>query len=409
VQLINRRDASLATALLLSMIVMFNRPLRFMLDVVTDVEHRYDIDLLPALVVLAVTFGFHEYRKRRQGVEETQRVQTRSDEVERLLVLCRALAGVLDDSGLQQTLIRYLPVFCGDRSYWLLRRRRQAWDILLQDMTLKPALTSELLEERATRAVAAARPGHDKDVATDDDVCFPLMVGESLVGALGIRNTPELSSSERQALAAAASIAALTIRNLQVLQDAHERGIIDDLTGCMTRTAGLAHLDVEMRRARRTRRPLSILLLDIDQFKIINDTRGHLSGDLALESIGGRLSAILRASDVRCRLGGDEFLIILPDTPPEGLTCVAEKLRRGVAEDYPGRPDLPSMTISIGAVTAAAGEANVLALLQRADEALYRAKREGRNRVCLSEPTVTAHAPMPWSVRRQEMALDDTA
>jgi diguanylate cyclase (GGDEF)-like protein len=341
-------------------------------------------------MVLGITFGFHEYGKRIKAASETRRAMVRSGETERLLALCQALAGALDDPALRQILARYLPSLCGDRRYWLLRRQHHEWDPLFLDAIAAHPLAADVLEHRATRTVASLAPFTGDGAVVDDDACFPLLVGDAVVGVLGIRNAPPLSTSESRTLAAAASLIALTLRNIQLIQEAHDQGVLDDLTGCITRTPGLARLDSELRRARRTRYPLAVLVFDIDEFKQINDTRGHLCGDLALEWIGARLDHILRTSDIRCRLGGDEFLVVLPETPPEGASCVAEKLRTGMAEPHPDRPDLPPITISVGAAMAAAGESDALALVNRADEALYRAKRNGRNRVCFANTALEA-------------------
>jgi diguanylate cyclase (GGDEF)-like protein len=115
-----------------------------------------------------------------------------------------------------------------------------------------------------------------------------------------------------------------------------------------------------------------------------------------LTAVGDRLSKSVRASDVRCRYGGDEFLVILPDTPSRGAQHVAEALRKEMASLSLREHAQVSVTISVGVATALPGETATASLLDRADRALYRAKQDGRNRVA------TAHNPTPFVVARSQ-------
>ena len=215
-----------------------------------------------------------------------------------------------------------------------------------------------------------------------EDVCFALAVGDRTLGVLGVSNRPALGQSERSALAAAAAFVALALRNLDVLDDSRRLAIKDSLTGCVTRAYGLERLQGELRRSSRTGRPVSILLFDIDDFKAVNDTAGHLCGDLVLEGVGRAVAKVVRVSDVCCRIGGDEFLVVLPDTPTEGAMIVAEKVREQIASLRLDHSGPQSVTVSVGYTTSTHVETDGLALVHRADRALYRAKREGRNRTC---------------------------
>jgi diguanylate cyclase (GGDEF)-like protein len=123
-------------------------------------------------------------------------------------------------------------------------------------------------------------------------------------------------------------------------------------------------------------------MLDLDDFKAINDRHGHLGGDAVLAEVGHALRAALRTSDVKCRYGGEEFLVLLPDTPLSGASKVAETLRSQVDRlrvSWNGQTIC--VTASLGLSMALPGELDILALIGRADLALYRAKGEGRNRV----------------------------
>ena len=111
-----------------------------------------------------------------------------------------------------------------------------------------------------------------------------------------------------------------------------ENSLRDGLTGCFNRTHAIEVIDTELRRARRSQAPVSLIMFDIDHFKEINDRYGHLCGDAVLAAVGARMRDVLRGSDLKCRYGGEEFLVLLPETPLEGAKRVAETLRRELAD-----------------------------------------------------------------------------
>lgn len=158
---------------------------------------------------------------------------------------------------------------------------------------------------------------------------------------------------------------------------------IDPLTGCLNRRALVESLEQELERARRYEFPVTVLMIDLDRFKAINDTRGHLVGDAVLRQLGDLLRREARSVDLVARYGGEEFVIVLPNTASPGGLTFAERLRARIAgHDF--APDLEplSLTVSIGVATfPAVGGESVEALLAAADQALYRAKHEGRNLV----------------------------
>jgi diguanylate cyclase (GGDEF)-like protein len=379
-QLISRRDAGLATSLVVATFVLFHRPLQSLFELADSVERTYDLALVPALTVLAVTLAFHQYQRRRAIAEQASQAVARNQEVERLLRLGRALAESIDAETLRQTLYRLLPTFCGERHCWMLRWQDQQWLEFLGDDTADPIEAMETAPARLTQADASGLPVEGTGILVGEHMCFALVAGGKTVGVLGVANRLPLNDSERAAIAAMAALVALALRNLEVLDDSRRRAIRDELTGCATRGYGLDRLQGELRRAFRTGRPLSLLLFDIDEFKAVNDTAGHLTGDLVLQSVGSAVRQMLRTSDLCCRIGGDEFLVVLPDTPTHGAIIVAEKLRDKVAHLRADHSGLPSVSISVGYVTAAQGEIDGLALVHKADRALYTAKREGRNR-----------------------------
>jgi diguanylate cyclase (GGDEF)-like protein len=150
-------------------------------------------------------------------------------------------------------------------------------------------------------------------------------------------------------------------------------------------------MDGELRRSRRSQMPVSLLMFDLDHFKSVNDTYGHLCGDAVLAAVGQRMNAVLRGSDLKCRYGGEEFLVLLPDTPLAGASRVADTLRREL-EQHPVRwhgESIP-VTASFGVTAITPGEVDANAIIGRADAALYRAKEAGRNCIRADEERPTA-------------------
>jgi diguanylate cyclase (GGDEF)-like protein len=151
----------------------------------------------------------------------------------------------------------------------------------------------------------------------------------------------------------------------------------DGLTGLLNHRAFHEHLARELAKAGRSGSAVSVLLADLDYFKAINDTHGHLAGDGVLRAVGDAVRASARTGDVGARLGGEEFAILLPGAGPATARLVAERLRAAV-ERMAG----VSVTTSVGVSSSQSGEISPNELLERADGALYEAKRQGRNRVC---------------------------
>jgi len=176
---------------------------------------------------------------------------------------------------------------------------------------------------------------------------------------------------------------------------------LDGLTNVANRRYFDAVLQREARRAKRTRRQLSLLLFDIDNFKKFNDMYGHLEGDDCLRRVTEAAAAVLqRPADVLARYGGEEFAVLLPETDAAGAALIAERLRETVASlaiPHAASDAAPHVTISVGASNLAHSAAtDVLPLIDRADRALYQAKRSGKNRVeLLLEPADAAKRPIP--------------
>lgn len=168
---------------------------------------------------------------------------------------------------------------------------------------------------------------------------------------------------------------------MDVAEQAQERALTDALTGLLNRYGLQRALAREVARSRRYLRPLSCLMIDIDFFKKVNDVYGHLTGDMALQQVGAILTEITRRSDMVFRYGGEEFIVLLPETDTEGAVTVAEKIR-SVAELRPfgDTEHIFSLTLSLGAAMLKENESGN-DMIARADAALYNAKEMGRNRV----------------------------
>ncbi len=158
--------------------------------------------------------------------------------------------------------------------------------------------------------------------------------------------------------------------------------IVDGLTGVNNKRFLLETMEREIPRARRHQRPLTFVMFDIDHFKHINDTYGHLAGDYVLKELAQLVKARLRPDDVLGRYGGEEFAIILPETDCPGGVSIAEELRKLIeGHAFMFEQERIQVTVSFGAAQIEEGW-DVLKFIKAADEKLYAAKREGRNRVC---------------------------
>ncbi len=162
-----------------------------------------------------------------------------------------------------------------------------------------------------------------------------------------------------------------------------QQAIIDAVTGLYNQNYLSAAISREINRCRRYKLQLSCLMIDVDNFKTINDTRGHLAGDAVLRAIGRTIQSTLRGYDFAVRYGGDEFLIVLAQNNPAGATLVAERIRDIIRQHafFPGQAAAP-VTVSIGVASVPGQDVqSSTCLIDAADQALYQAKSQGKNRV----------------------------
>jgi diguanylate cyclase (GGDEF)-like protein len=190
------------------------------------------------------------------------------------------------------------------------------------------------------------------------------------------------------------SVADDLLRQRRALRRANHRlkrlSEIDPLTRVLNRRAMHARLVAECTRAQRDGSTVALVMLDLDHFKRVNDLHGHGAGDRVLHRVGRHLMRLARATDSVGRVGGEEFLVVLPATGVAEAMSFAERLRLAIA-CVPRRVTTPAVTASAGVLVTLAPDPHQLTeILRQLDRALYRAKAEGRNRVCLSAPSLDA-------------------
>jgi diguanylate cyclase (GGDEF)-like protein len=219
---------------------------------------------------------------------------------------------------------------------------------------------------------------------TRSRMCIPLVSFGQSLGVLMLESelTGSFNEGDVQSLEAVADICATAIQNAHYVERVKQLAYLDGLTGIFNRRYFEMRVVEEIDRARRFNTGMAVLMIDIDQFKRLNDDFGHLLGDEVLRQVSSMFHGQVRKIDVVCRYGGEEFAILLSQTNPQHALAVAEKLRRLVASwQFPGVPQ--SVTISAGVATYPDHGTTRDELVKSADAGLYSAKQSGRNRVLL--------------------------
>ena len=406
----SRNDAMLLVGATVAVLVIFQRPIRYVLESAHTIEDQYGLAIVPGVVILAFVILANVLARRsderiQRSVARVTKAERddRTAEMGRLVGLGHSLATARSMDGLRDALRRYLPEFAHLGGIWAVIRMGGKWEAVAGGLPGTPQRASPVLEALADRVLQLGPDALDNPGGAEWEghVCFPMIVGDAAVGVLGVRRaSDEGRDDQRRLMGAIATTLAISARNVQLLREIQEHGVYDGLTGCFNRTHGMKVLDSELQRARRAQTPLSLVMFDLDYFKSVNDRYGHLCGDAVLTAIGKRMRELMRNSDVKCRYGGEEFLILLPDTPFDGAVHVAESLRREIGKTTVlWNGETVSTTASVGVAIAQVGELDARALIGRADAALYRAKNEGRNRVCVeADSATTADLGAPGNV-----------
>lgn len=260
--------------------------------------------------------------------------------------------------------------------------------------TNEPLLVADVSTDPIYRDVRKKWKRDGIDVPTRSAIALPFDLRGDRAGVFFLRttgDTPPLTEADTHFAATVIKAAVAAIEKGYDLESAvsdRERfqylANTDPLTQTLNRRALIDKLGAELERGKRYGHDLSLLMIDLDHFKQVNDTYGHLVGDTVLRQLGEILSDEARAVDIVARYGGEEFVIVVPDTEVEGGLIFAERLRSRVeAHNFGDSQDPLHCTISVGLAGIAAGESiDVEGVFAGADDALYKAKNRGRNRVC---------------------------
>ncbi len=351
--------------------------------------------LLSGLALMAASLLLYVQSKRRElevraaaVAEQVRQLQDRARELERLVAFWKALTQSLDIDAIGDTAAHHLPEIAHSPDAWVVTGQGGTWKRMLGPAAVRTMRGETDITDLAQGALGKAESEAALDgIEYEGQVCFPLIASGATLGALGVPATESsMTAARRQVLGAAAALVGVSVRSANLLREVRENSLRDSLTGCVTRAYGLEVVTTELKRARRSRRPVSLLMIDIDHFKPINDDHGHLCGDAVLAAVGARMRSTFRTSDLKCRYGGDEFLVLLPETALEGAIHAAETVHKAISEiEVLWHGQAIRVTASVGVATAAPNELDPTPLIAGADEALYRAKHEGRNLVRVAD------------------------
>jgi diguanylate cyclase (GGDEF)-like protein len=235
--------------------------------------------------------------------------------------------------------------------------------------------------------VQNAAPGNISGILPDSRavLCVPITYGETLLGVLNVesRNENAFSPQDVLILNTLADLLATALHNAFVFQKLQQQSITDGLTGIKTRRFFWEALSAEWKRASRSGRPFTVVLIDLDKFKEVNDTMGHFEGDLVLARVGRLLEQKSRQSNVVARYGGDEFIVLMPETGAEQAQVLAERLRQWIATD----PMLSEhhITGSFGVASFPIHGFSIEDVIRVADAGMYVSKRSGGNMVSTAQ------------------------
>lgn len=349
------------------------------------------VGLAAAGIALGALLLLHGVRRVRRAVEpgEDQRQ------------FAETLQIANDEDEAQQLLQRHLERILAPATAVVLNRNNSA--DRLEAVTQLPdgsplAETLRGATPRSCLAVRSGRTHHESDSrpallpcpvcapCPGASSCVPLVVGGEVIGSVLLSSPGPYGRGDEERIRESVSQAAPVLANLRNLAIAQIRAATDGLTGLPNKRAVTDALNRMFAQAATANSPLGLLLLDLDHFKQVNDQRGHAVGDQVLANVGAVLRSTLRTEDFAGRSGGEEFAILLPETPVPVALGIAERVRTAIAEiSLPGAD--VRVTASIGVAGFPEHALTPDRLERLADAALYIAKRQGRNRVELAEPT----------------------
>ncbi len=250
----------------------------------------------------------------------------------------------------------------------------------------RPVIINDLYKKRRFRLA------NDINPYINSIISMPLLFKGKVVGVLNLaRNYPyKFYKKNLKMLEIIGSQIASTLENIKLLNKLENMAYTDGLTGLFNYRYFIHEFEKELKRAERYAYEVSLIIIDIDDFKKVNDKFGHNVGNIVLKKLSSILSTALRNVDILARYGGEEFVILLPNTDKEGAGVLAERLRKNIKEEFLKiySEDLPSITITLGVSTFPEDGNNIYELIKNADIALYEGKRLGKDKAILYKGTL---------------------
>ncbi len=251
------------------------------------------------------------------------------------------------------------------------------------------SIETRVLSEEETEQFSSLKESNSQ-IKKNDSYCFPIKDNGSIVASFSIRGIAEEDFAQVEVLCA---YLVLLIKKIRLYETVRELAIIDELTQVWTRRHFLERFEEELRRSLRFKRPLAVLMLDIDHFKRYNDDFGHIAGDATIKEVAHLLKQSLRKMDLVGRYGGEEFVVIMPETKIDDASEVSERIRSTIARHSFSFYNVKTkVTVSQGIAifddfmiqeSEQQFKKITAELIRKADVSMYRAKEEGRNRVCV--------------------------
>jgi diguanylate cyclase (GGDEF)-like protein len=340
---------------------------------------------------------------RRDNEETRAHLEAKIQDLQSIYEIATAVAGTLDMEEIFRIIPERIRETMGLKDFCLLR-----YDPEIRMLTCRASagMTPEVAADIriapgdgiSGRVFETGEPVYIPDVRSSSEflyggrrtdvrsfMCVPLLSKGRVIGVMNV-NHPEPSAFDAESLATMRVLAthiAIAIENAELFQFVRTLAEKDSLTLLYNHGAFHEKLQVELERASRYGRPLAVMMLDLDNFKSLNDTYGHLVGDRVLVMTAGVLCAHLRKSDIPARYGGDEFAVILPETDLEAASAIASRIAAGITRVRvePGRGEMLSFSVSIGYAACRPDSRNRQAILSVADRLMYESKRRGRGGV----------------------------
>ena len=372
----------------------------FVLGLISAFRLAFDPSLTDILVVaLMIIIGFAAIRHR-QAVTEVEIVGR--EEAESFARILSSLSRSVSPDAILDAIVAELADASGADHIVVARRRPDARVLQatlisarpgvpesttvlpigdLEDAVDEPGVAGRVVAERqliADRIAARARNTY----GLTDTLAAPLTSEGTVIGAIVLshRTAGAWSATTRRLLNGAAAEASSALSRAYSQRAVEAQASTDALTGLPNRRYFDEFCGLLARR-RRADDAVGVLMVDIDKFKVLNDTHGHATGDEVLRAVGGAIIAAVREDDVPARYGGEEFVVLLRNPTPEVALDVGERVRAAVAALDMGRLGVRAVSVSVGVAVARHADQSIDALIAQADRALYRAKRAGRDRV----------------------------